>query len=243
MDLNHAHPIGPALDHDAAKARSVERRLRGLIAEGAWPVGGRVPSERRLAQDFGVARNTIRRAVAALAEQGLLAASVGRGTFVAGRVSGEMEAALRGAARPVAPADAAEVRLLLEPAAAALAATRAGPADYAAIDAALAATLAASDFAAFEAADTSLHAAIVAACRNEFLAGLFGIVTASRATPRWTALKRRAANPDRRALYDAQHEALVTALHERDVDAAFSAMQEHLRAVQASLSEPTPRPL
>lgn len=239
LDTESVDIIGSVLDHETEKSRLIERRLRGRIAEGAWPVGGRVPSERQLALEFGVARNTLRRALATLAEQGLLAASVGRGTYVCGRLSPEQEQALRAAARPVAPADTAEVRLLLEPAAAALAATRAGAADYVAIDTALRDSEQAAGLEAFEAADAALHAAIIAACRNDFLIGLFGIVTASRASPRWAALKRRAASADRRALYDRQHARIVAALHERDVDAAFRAMQEHLRAVQASLSDPT----
>ena len=44
---------------------------------------GRLPTESELAERFGVNRHTIRRAIAALAEQGLVHAVQGRGTFVA----------------------------------------------------------------------------------------------------------------------------------------------------------------
>jgi DNA-binding FadR family transcriptional regulator len=228
--MDHALP-------DGDKSARIERALRARIAEGTWAVGSRLPPERDLAREFGAARNTVRKALAVLAEAGLTTAAIGRGTFVASPAPERLLEALRRAARPVAPADAAEVRLLLEPPAAALAATRATSADYAAIDAALHATVGAASHDAFEHADAALHAAIVAASRNGFLMDLYGIVVATRDEPRWAALKRRAATPQRRALYDRQHESLVAALHARDVDAAFHAMQQHLRDVQASLSE------
>jgi DNA-binding FadR family transcriptional regulator len=219
------------------KSERIEQVLRARIEQGQWDAGTRVPSERDLAVEFGVARNTVRRAIAGLAQTGLVEASVGRGTFVASLVPPSLLAALRHAARPITPADAVEVRLLLEPPAAALAATRATPDDYAAIDAALRATLAAADHAAFEAADAALHAAVIAASRNAFLVSLYRVVVAARDEPRWAAVKRRAATPQRRALYDRQHTDIVGGLHDRDVDRAFGAMQAHLRAVQASLSE------
>lgn len=239
MDVAAEPANGSVLDY-AEKAARIEHALRARIASGAWPVGSRVPAERHLATEFGCARNTVRKAIAMLAEGGLLIASVGRGTFVADAVPPALMQALRLAARPVAPSDAIEVRLLLEPPAVALAATRATGADYAAITAALQATLTADSHDRFEQADAALHAAIVAASRNSFLVDLYRIVVASREEPRWAALKRRAANPQRRALYDRQHTDLVAALHQRDVGAAVDAMQAHLREVQASLSDYRP---
>jgi len=48
------------------------------------PAGARLPGERVLSEKCGVARNTLRRALADLEEQGLLVVSKGRGRFVAG---------------------------------------------------------------------------------------------------------------------------------------------------------------
>jgi DNA-binding FadR family transcriptional regulator len=237
MERAAGEAIGSALAQARDKAGRIEQALRARIVAGAWPAGGRLPAERQLADEFGCARNTVRKAIAALADAGLLRAAIGRGTFVGDAVPPALVEALRRAARPVAPSDAIEVRLLLEPPAAALAATRATGADFAAIEAALQASHSAEDFDAFEHADAALHAAIVAASRNSFLVDLYQIVVATREEPRWAALKRRAATPRRRALYDRQHAALATALRDRDVEAGFRIMQEHLREVQASLSD------
>jgi GntR family phosphonate transport system transcriptional regulator len=54
-----------------------------VLAEGF--AGGRLPTEPELAARFGVNRHTVRRALAALAERGLVQAVQGNGTFVADR--------------------------------------------------------------------------------------------------------------------------------------------------------------
>lgn len=56
--------------------------LRDEIAGGARAPGDRLPTEARLAARFDVNRHTVRRALAALAEEGLLRARRGAGVFV-----------------------------------------------------------------------------------------------------------------------------------------------------------------
>ncbi|MEU6402081.1 winged helix-turn-helix domain-containing protein [Streptomyces sp. NPDC046985] len=53
--------------------------LRHRIAEGEFPPGTHLPSEAELRAEFGVARNTVRRALADLEHEGLLATTPGRG--------------------------------------------------------------------------------------------------------------------------------------------------------------------
>jgi len=57
--------------------------LRAEIASGASPPGAKLPTEAALATRFGVNRHTVRHALAALAEEGLLRARRGSGVFVA----------------------------------------------------------------------------------------------------------------------------------------------------------------
>lgn len=56
--------------------------LSGEIAAGLWQPGDKLPTETRLAERFGVHRHTLRRALAALAERGVLATRQGAGVFV-----------------------------------------------------------------------------------------------------------------------------------------------------------------
>ncbi|WP_394076612.1 phosphonate metabolism transcriptional regulator PhnF [Xanthobacter albus] len=62
--------------------RQIAERLEADIAAGRWQPGERLPVEAELATAFGVNRHTLRRALAALAEAGLIEATAGRGTFV-----------------------------------------------------------------------------------------------------------------------------------------------------------------
>ncbi|MEV0082303.1 GntR family transcriptional regulator [Saccharopolyspora sp. NPDC050642] len=53
------------------------------IESGELAPGSKLPTELELAELYGVARVTVRRAVAELKERGVLAVVHGRGTFVA----------------------------------------------------------------------------------------------------------------------------------------------------------------
>ena len=55
------------------------------IASGALSYDDRLPAEHALADIYGVARPTVRRAIASLVDQGLLVVRHGRGTYVAKR--------------------------------------------------------------------------------------------------------------------------------------------------------------
>jgi GntR family phosphonate transport system transcriptional regulator len=62
--------------------RQIEARLAHEIADGAFEPGAQLPTERRLAERFDVNRHTIRQALGALAERGLIRIEQGRGMFV-----------------------------------------------------------------------------------------------------------------------------------------------------------------
>ncbi|MFC3614438.1 phosphonate metabolism transcriptional regulator PhnF [Lutimaribacter marinistellae] len=64
---------------------SIAQHLTADIAEGRHATGDRLPTEAQLAARFGVNRHTVRRALAALAEQGLVHARRGAGVFVTAR--------------------------------------------------------------------------------------------------------------------------------------------------------------
>jgi GntR family transcriptional regulator len=57
--------------------------LRDEVASGRWEVGERLPSERELCETFNLSRTTIREAIDALVNEGLLRREKGRGTFIA----------------------------------------------------------------------------------------------------------------------------------------------------------------
>jgi len=62
--------------------KSIAIALTTDVAEGRYATGDQLPTEAQLAAKFGVNRHTVRRAMAALAEQGLVHARRGAGVFV-----------------------------------------------------------------------------------------------------------------------------------------------------------------
>lgn len=74
---------------EGSKARRVYLALRDEISDGRLSRGQTLPGEQRLAQSFGVSRVTIRRALEALADDGLIERRAGSGTVV--RANGHEE--------------------------------------------------------------------------------------------------------------------------------------------------------
>ncbi|MCF3965517.1 FadR/GntR family transcriptional regulator [Streptomyces fuscigenes] len=158
----------------SALSDQVITQLRRQITSGEWPVGSRVPTEPELAEQLGVARNTVREAVRALAHTGLLDIRQGSGTYVV--ATSELAGVMH---RRFAGADAghvAEVRATLESSAARLAALRRTERDLRQLDVLLERRAAAwhgADLDGFVAADTALHLAVVSAAHNEVLTTLY----------------------------------------------------------------------
>ncbi|QPC86167.1 phosphonate metabolism transcriptional regulator PhnF [Mesorhizobium sp. NBSH29] len=65
--------------------RQIADRIRQEIGTGALGADGRLPTETVLSLRFGVNRHTLRSAIAALVQEGVLRTEQGRGTFVENR--------------------------------------------------------------------------------------------------------------------------------------------------------------
>lgn len=68
--------------------------LRARIAQGEWPVGARIPPFEELSSSYGLALNTVRRAIELLVGEGMLASGRGRGTTVASSEARVLKGAL-----------------------------------------------------------------------------------------------------------------------------------------------------
>jgi DNA-binding FadR family transcriptional regulator len=128
-----------------------------------------------------------------------------------------------------------QVRLVLEPPVAALAARVATQADLDRIGRCLDRGGDADGFEAFESWDARLHRAIAEAAHNGLLMSMFDVMNTARQLPVWGSLKRRTSTPERRRCYHAEHTAIVDALRDRDPDGAQAAMRRHLHNVADSL--------
>ncbi|MEU9061191.1 FadR/GntR family transcriptional regulator [Streptomyces sp. NPDC048430] len=158
----------------SALADQVIAQLRNQITTGEWPVGSRIPTEPELVEQLGVARNTVREAVRALAHNGLLDIRQGSGTYVV--ATSELAGVMHRRFADADPRHVAELRSTLESSAARLAALRRTDRDLRQLDALMVRreeTWASGDTEAFVAADATLHLAVVAASHNDVLTELY----------------------------------------------------------------------
>ncbi|NJC84011.1 FadR family transcriptional regulator [Planosporangium mesophilum] len=214
---------------------SVEQSLRSLLAEGAqdgsFGPGSKLPTERALVERLAAPRSAIRRALEILERDGVVVRHVGRGTFL---TEAAVEAA-RAAPADTSPAEIMQVRLVLEPPVAALAARVATQADLERISQCLERGGDSDEFEAFERWDGKLHRAIAEAAHNGLLMNMFDVMNTARQLPVWGSLKRRTSSTERRRCYHAEHTTIVDALRDRDPDGAQAAMRRHLENVADNL--------
>lgn len=80
----------PAAPPAAGRARwaLIAQSLRERIVAGEWRAGDAIPAESALARSHGVALGTMRAAIEALSDEGLLERVHGRGTFVRAGIAG-----------------------------------------------------------------------------------------------------------------------------------------------------------
>ncbi|OEU88492.1 GntR family transcriptional regulator [Streptomyces abyssalis] len=158
----------------SALADQVIAALRTQITSGEWPVGSRIPTEPELVEELGVARNTVREAVRALAHNGLLDIRQGSGTYVV--ATSELAGVMQRRFADADPGHVAEMRAALETSGARLAALRRTEQDLAQLDALLARREAAwesGDAERFVEADASLHLGVLAASHNDVLTAVY----------------------------------------------------------------------
>ncbi|WP_335992390.1 GntR family transcriptional regulator [Glycomyces sp. MUSA5-2] len=83
------------IDHEAPTPvyQQLAGILRARIERGDWAPNRQIPSEPQLVQTYGLARETTRKAIRVLIEDGLVVTVPGRGTFVAAADDGDATSA------------------------------------------------------------------------------------------------------------------------------------------------------
>jgi len=206
----------------------IERR----IAAGDLKLGDQLPAEPELAQQFGVSRTAVREAVKALCEKGLLEIRPGRGTFVINERPDVIRHSL-GLLMSLDPTEGSrslvEVREILEPEIAALAATRITDEHIATMREAVAMMDTALDNVdVFVEADLDFHLALAEASQNLIIPALIDtIIDLLREQRRQTGLVNGGL---KRGQY--HHKKILEAVIRRDPEAARIAMQRHLEQVR-----------
>lgn len=204
-------------------------RLGIAIASGAYPVGAALPVEAELGEWLGASRTVVREATKVLGAKGMLRSRPKVGTVVLDRTNwdvldpqvlrwlldhGPMDDVIR---------DITEVRLIIEPAAARLAAERRGPEaadDIARLVRAMADAV--DEDAAYVAADLAFHSALLTLTGNATLVRLAGAIGAGLRASRQLSIHA----PGGPASAMAEHQAVADAVIAGRPDDAERAMRD-----------------
>ncbi len=206
-------------------AQQVADRIRALVVNGTYAVGGRLPPEGALSETFGVGRSTVREAMRVLSSTGVVNVRHGEGTFVAeGALRESFEERLGRAALN----DLYEARLVLEVPLAELAAARRSARDVAAMRKALKLRAAAAklgDVAAYGDADFDFHLAIARAAKNTALYDIYASLV---------EIAKPAVNAAIDARYirdedDTLHDALCSAIARGEISKVRRLAKSHLQ--------------
>jgi GntR family transcriptional repressor for pyruvate dehydrogenase complex len=214
----------------------IVKQVEASILKGQLKPGDQLPAERDLAQKFGVSRTAVREAVKTLREKGLVEAYSGRGTFVTNGTSQAVRQSLDLMIR-VNPqegqANLAELRFVLEPEIAGLAATR--------IEEQLLATMREAvaimdrnlhDPDAYVEADLDFHLALAEAVGNPLILSLLDSIVGLLREQR-SRIFQCDGGPERGQFH---HKRILAAIERRNSDAAREAMRAHLKQVLADSS-------
>jgi len=212
--------------------RDVVDRLGRRIVFGDMQPGTALLNEADLSLSLDVSRTVVREAIKVLAAKGLVESRPRTGTRVLPRTHWRLiDADVLGwhfeSANPRLHAEVAEVRALIEPPAAGLAASRRTDEEAAQMEA-LFARLAASadDEQAYVAVDLELHALILLATHNELLAEMASTLGVALRVARTISIRA----PGGAAASLEPHRRLVEAIVARDTERALIAMSAVVRS-------------
>lgn len=208
----------------------IVNQIEHRIAVGDLKVGDQLPTELELAKQFAVSRTAVREAVKALREKGLVEIRLGRGTFVTQGAEGAVRHSLGLLLKTEKGlAHLAEVREILEPEIAALAATRISTENIAAMTEAIQTMDTALDNAdVFAEADLDFHLALAEATQNPLIPSLMDSIIDLLREER----KRTGAVEGGLARGQSHHKKILAAVICRDPGSARQAMRDHLQQVR-----------
>jgi GntR family transcriptional regulator, transcriptional repressor for pyruvate dehydrogenase complex len=209
----------------------IVRQVKQLIAEGRLKTGDRLPPERELAEKFVVSRTSVREALRALESLGFIEIRAGEGTFVREVSVDALVAplALMMTSQREAIGELFEARRVLEPAIAALAASRATPDEVQEMERILESQ--AREVAAARtglAEDAAFHTAIGAAAHNRAITRIVHAIMDLLTQSREESLN----TPGRPTRSHQDHRRILQAIAKRNPSAARQAMLDHLVAVE-----------
>ncbi|THH39169.1 FadR family transcriptional regulator [Aliishimia ponticola] len=211
--------------------------LTNRIVSQEYGVDERLPSERQMALDLGVARNTVREALDKLEDRGMIRRRAGSGSFV----TYDPDAAASSIA-PVAaetgPLHLQVVRGMFEPEMVRLAILNMAPRQIEALGQTLSKMEAVqTDAMKFVRLEEEFHRQIAEGTGNPLLTACYNLVIDARRQSFRSAMYRRHLTPSRIAAYQRGYNALFNAIAARDIEEASEFMKLTLLEDQSLLMQ------
>jgi DNA-binding FadR family transcriptional regulator len=223
------------VDESRRLYRHIAKHLRDLIDSGEYPIGGRLPSERELADRLQVSRTSVREALIALEVEGLIRINIGSGIYVLGP-SASSSRISSGKTSIEGPFEILHAREILEPSVAAEAAIIADSELVGTLDQILAQMKNFGGNDKWISLDREFHVAIAASLSNGMLARFIGQLFDQRMNPYFRRLASYFEDARTWGQALAEHRVIRDAIAAGDPEAARQAMRQHLRLSQERFS-------
>jgi GntR family transcriptional regulator, transcriptional repressor for pyruvate dehydrogenase complex len=238
MSTGDLRALGSTIARHGSLSDRLAARFEDAIQDGELVVGTEIPSERVLAEQFGVSRTVVREAVRALVAKGLLEVRAGAGTTVSTPsppdAARSMTLLLTTSSSKLRYEKVVEARSVIEVEIAGLAAERRTDENLVTLDAAVRA-LRADDLTreTFIAADVAFHQELARATQNELLEVLVDSFQHVMVRVRKAGFEIPGTVQGARH----HHARILAAVRRGDGDASRLAMKRHLESAGRSLAK------
>lgn len=212
-------------------AAEVVAALRRDISDSKYLLNERLPAERDLSDEFGVARGTLREALRQLEEMAYVERRAGSGTYVT--FNDDAPPKVTEATRPLELVDS---RFALEPHICRLVVLIATERDLLRIEQVLRRMENWNgDISVFAEADEAFHFLLAEITRNPLLIWMMQKVADVRSHAQWAQMRSLTLSDSMIDGYNREHRAIFDAISAREPERAAQAMKDHLSAARDSL--------
>lgn len=212
-----------------ATVQIVIDRIFARIQTEEYPADSRLPSERTLASELGVARNTVREALDVLEGRGVIIRRAGSGSYVTFQSRPENGGGDNQVGADTSPLEHLVVRSVLEPEIVRLAVINMSPRQIEALGVTLSELEnVQTDAAAFIGCEEAFYRQIADGAGNALLASCYQLTIEAGKQNFRAALLRRHLTPRRIQDYQRRYNALFNAIAARDIETAVEYIKLHL---------------
>jgi GntR family transcriptional regulator, transcriptional repressor for pyruvate dehydrogenase complex len=210
----------------------IYNQILSEIQLGSFKIGDKLPAERELCEQFGVSRAPIRQALSALELNGIIYSRQGEGIYVKSDqvLSDTSQTAI--VFNSISPEDIIEVRMNIEPLIVKFAAQRATYEDIEELRSTIQKMEEETKAGVYvPETDDQLHRGIAKASHNELYINIMAAISnAMKQQEMWKFIRdRTVTRPDYRDINFQEHQLLIKAIEEHDVEKSVEIMTKHMQ--------------